>query len=246
MRRSHNETQATTCVKDAFAAGFENINMDLIYGVPGLSMKKWEYNLRTALSLPVQHLSAYHLTYEEGTVFHHWRKKGRLSELEENTSINQYLMLRAISKEHGFEHYEISNFAREGYRSKHNTSYWENKKYLGFGPAAHSYNGKERSWNVSSLKKYIEKVNGGGAYNEKEKLSETDSFNDYLIISLRTISGIKELFIKENFGKDCLSALMKAAKPQIKAGNLIHENGYVRIGGDHWLKADMIIRELIV
>lgn len=246
MRRSHNETQSTACIKDASSAGFENINMDLIYGVPGLNMQKWKHNLQAVMSLPVQHLSAYHLTYEEGTIFHHWRKKGKLLELEEKTSVEQYHMLRELSREHGFEHYEISNFSKAGFRSKHNTSYWENKKYLGLGPAAHSYNGKERSWNVSSLKKYIENVNRGGVYSKKEELSEKDKFNDYLIISLRTINGISEAYIKENFGEERLSKFLSAAKTHTRDGNLIRGSGYIKIDPDLWLKADMIIRDLIV
>ncbi len=246
MRRSHNEAQSTASILDASSLGFENINMDLIYGVPGLSIKKWEHNLQKVMELPVQHISAYHLTYEEGTIFHHWRKQGRLHELEDTISVEQFVLLRLMSKEHGFEHYEISNFAVEGFRSKHNTSYWENKNYLGLGSAAHSYNGKERSWNVSSLKKYINKVNGGGVYNEKEELSEKDRFNDYLIITLRTKSGMSKDFVKDSFGEERLSVFMNSAATHLASGSLIQENGYVRIDPEYWLIADSIIRDLII
>lgn len=245
MRRSHSDKQSRICIEDAAAAGFDDINIDLIYGVPGLSLKNWEHNLHTATDLPVQHISAYHLTYEEGTVFHHWRKKGRLKELSENTSIEQFILLRKHTEAKDFEHYEISNFARKGYRSKHNTSYWEGKKYLGFGPAAHSFTGQERSWNVASLKQYIEALDLGKNYSEKESLSERDRFNDYLITSLRTSKGICERTIREDFGEGMLKMLMKKMKTGIEKGIIKKEGGHVSINQEEWLKADMIIRELI-
>ncbi|MFC2129246.1 radical SAM family heme chaperone HemW [Bacteroidota bacterium] len=246
MRRSHSETQSIECINEANSAGFDNINMDLIYGVPGLSMQKWEHNLKTAINLPVKHLSAYHLSYEAGTVFHHWRKKGKLKETEENTSVEQFIMLQQMTQEHGFEHYEISNFAKEGFRSKHNSSYWENKTYLGLGPAAHSFNGKERAWNVSSLKNYIELVKVGEGYNEKEKLSEKDRLNDYLIITLRTKWGANVEYVKQEFGDATQESLLRSAETYIHEGTMMLNQGMLHIKADHWLKADMIIRELIV
>lgn len=246
MRRSHTETQSNECINEAYSAGFDNINMDLIYGVPGLSIQKWEYNLETAMNLPLKHLSAYHLTYEAGTIFHHWRKKGKLFEVEENISIEQYKMLRTMTADQGFEHYEISNFAKEGFRSKHNTSYWENRIYLGFGPAAHSYNLKERSWNVSSLKNYLELVEKGDGYHEKEMLSDRDRFNDYLIISLRTKQGADVEYVKQEFGDPAYESLLKSSKNYIKEGTIILDQGMMLIKAKHWLKADMIIRDLIV
>lgn len=246
MRRSHNETQAWECIQRASAEGFRNINMDLIYGVPGLSMKKWEENLLQTMELPVQHLSCYHLTFEEGTIFDHWRKKGKLSEVKEEISIEQYRLLKQITSEKGFEHYEISNFAIKGYRSRHNTAYWENKPYLGLGPAAHSYNGKERSWNVSSVNRYIDEVMKGGMYNAKEILTTKEKFNDYLLSSLRTIWGIDLGYIRSCFGESMHDELLIAAKKQREGGLLLIEGEKMKIDQVNWLKADMIIRDLIM
>ena len=145
---------------------------------------------------PVTHISAYHLTYEPGTIFHHWRKKGRLTanEVPEQISIDQYYLLRKLTGAAGFEHYEISNFACKGFRSRHNSTYWTGRKYLGLGPSAHSFNGKERSWNVSSLKQYIEKINSGEKFSESEIIlplpahdPRKDSYHDYLLTIVKNI-----------------------------------------------------------
>lgn len=246
MRRSHSKEQAGNSIINAANKGFDNINIDLIYGVPGLSKKKWEKNLFDAMALPVQHISAYHLSYERGTIFDHWRKRGRLVEAEESESIEQYKLLRDISARSGFEHYEISNFALEGYRSKHNSSYWENKVYMGLGPAAHSYNGKNRRWNVSSVKEYVDALEKGKSFNENEVLSEKDRFNDYLIISLRTSKGADLEYIRLEFGRSVCDALLKAARRHTKTGALILLEDKLVIDQDQWLKADMILRDLIM
>jgi oxygen-independent coproporphyrinogen III oxidase len=246
MRRSHTETQAAKCILNAAEAGFNNINMDLIYGVPGLSMKKWERNLHYAMELPVQHLSAYHLTYEAGTIFDHWKKKGKLFEVEETISIEQYKLLKEISSGSGFEHYEISNFALDGYRSRHNTAYWENKAYLGLGPAAHSFDGAHRSWNVSSVKSYINKLEKGGVFNKKETLTEKDRFNENLIVSMRAIWGLDMEYIRSAFDDSAHEALLQAAKSHIESGVLQLQNDKLTIDPDQWLKADMVLRDLII
>jgi oxygen-independent coproporphyrinogen-3 oxidase len=125
MRRSHSAKQSSECMFTAYEKGFHNINMDLIYGLPDLTLEQWEKNLQKALKQPIQHISAYHLTYEPGTVFHHWKKKGKITEAPEKISLEQYEKLRELTGLQGFEHYEISNFAKEGFRSKHNTTYWK-------------------------------------------------------------------------------------------------------------------------
>jgi len=246
MRRSHTEIQATESILNAAKAGFNNINMDLIYGVPGLSMNKWEKNLEDTMALPVHHLSAYHLTYEAGTIFDHWKKKGKLFEIEDIVSIEQYKLLRDITAGNGFEHYEISNFALEGYRSKHNTAYWENKVYLGLGPAAHSYDGKDRSWNVSSVKKYIEAIEKEDVFNEKETLTKNNRFNETLIISLRVQWGVDMEYIRSEFGDAIHIGLQKSAQQFVESGILLYEDHKLRIDPDQWLKADMILRDLII
>lgn len=246
MRRLHTEAQARDCIQNAAEQGFDNINLDLIYGVPGLSMRKWEENVRTVMQLPVVHISAYHLTFEAGTIFDHWRKNGRLFEVEEIISIEQFKVLKEITADHGFDHYEISNFSKKGFWSKHNTAYWENKIYLGLGPAAHSFNKTERRWNVSSVKKYIAALNEGTYFYEKEVLKLSDRFNDYLIISLRTKWGADLNYIKSEFGEATRTTLLKSADQFMKEGVIFLEKERMKIDSASWMKADMIIRELIV
>jgi len=246
MRRSHSVEQAMRCIELSHEAGFRNITMDLIYGIPGQNLRNWEKNVLLAMKLPIQHLSAYHLSYEPGTVFSHWKKKGRIKEIPEELSIEQYHLLRKITSEHGFEHYEISNFAKEGYRSRHNSSYWDGSNYLGFGPSAHSYNGRERRWNISSLQKYTEGSKTGGRIFEHEVLSRRDRFHDYLITSLRTSDGLGKNSIRDSFGEDFLLNLEKKLKPLSDQGEMIMDGDRIRMSPGGWLKSDHLIRELML
>ena len=195
MHRRHDAGRAVKAVEDAAAAGFDNISVDLIYGIPQLAPEEWKNNLFTALQLPVNHLSAYLLTFEEGTVFGQWLKKGKIQLPAEETVIEQYRDLVEITREKGFIHYEISNFGKKGFFSKHNLLYWSRKKYLGFGPSAHSYDLRTRQWNVSDLKKYTGCAGGDGC-REKEVLNLKDRYNDYVLTSLRTMWGAEREFIK--------------------------------------------------
>ncbi len=167
-------------------AGFSDISIDLIFGLPGLTNDQWIKNIRTATSLPVNHISAYHLTFHEGTVFDKWLRNGTLSEITEEESIEQFEILMGIMATTDFEQYEISNFARNGAYSKHNCNYWLGKNYLGLGPSAHSYNGNSRQWNIANLEFYVSSIHSEKPAFESEILSETDKLNDYLITRLRT------------------------------------------------------------
>ncbi len=246
MKRSHTSIQAERSVEDAAAAGFENITMDLIYGVPGQIPREWEQNIEKALALPVSHISAYHLTFEPGTVFDHWRKKGRLLPVHEEESVNQFQLLRSLLLERGFDHYEISNFALNGNRSAHNMLYWSGKPYLGLGPSAHTYDGTNRSWNVSSLTKYMEGVSRGSGFNETEKLSTIERYHDYLITSLRTRWGVDPNLLERQFGSDIALHFAKKSKPFLEQGTLGILDGHMAIHPDHWLLTDHILRELFV
>ncbi|MFW5821085.1 MAG: radical SAM family heme chaperone HemW, partial [Bacteroidota bacterium] len=182
MRRSHNATQAVEAINNAKEAGFKDINCDLIYGIPGMTSETWERNLETLMGLEIQHISAYHLTFEPGTVFDHWRKKNRIFPVQEEESLRQYEILKEKTEKAGFVHYEISNFALPGFFSKHNLTYWKNKKYIGIGPSAHSYDGKRRFWNISSNKKYMEMLNSNSCnYLDSEVLSVKDMYNEYML-----------------------------------------------------------------
>ncbi len=201
MRRSHNARQAKAAIMDVRDLGFDNFSIDLIYGVPGMGTGDFRRNLEQALELNVPHLSAYHLTYETGTVFDHWRKKGRLVPAEEEESLRQFSLLRTLTGEQGYHHYEISNFARDGFFSKHNLSYWRQVPYIGIGPSAHSYDGRQRRWNIPDLRKYTDALlKGEGKYYDYEELSNTDLYNEYILTSLRTMWGLDLHALAERFG----------------------------------------------
>jgi len=246
MRRSHNAEQGSRAVYEAAAAGFDNITVDLIYGIPGQSVTHWQENIKKVLELPVKHISAYHLTFEAGTVFDHWRKKGRISPVPEGESVEMYHMLREELSGAGFEHYEISNFALEGWRSRHNQLYWSGRPYLGFGPSAHSFRGNRRHWNVASLKQYMKSLEEGSPVSEMEELSEKEQYHDYLITSLRTCEGVDLSLIKDRFGESVRKDFTKTSKKFLDDGLLIEKGERVAIDPHGWLLADHIMRELFL
>jgi oxygen-independent coproporphyrinogen-3 oxidase len=190
MNRRHNSLQAEKAINYILEAGFGNISVDLIYGVPGLTMEEWEETLRRTVVFDIQHLSVYHLTIEPDTVFGKMKKQGLLDEIEEEYSVAQYNLLLEITEGAGFINYEISNFGKEGFFSKHNTSYWQQIPYIGLGPSAHSFNGYSRQWNENDVDKYIEEIDNGRLPYEKEELDEKVRFNEYVMTSLRTMWGI--------------------------------------------------------
>jgi len=246
MRRTHNAEQAETSIRLASAGGFDNITMDLIYGMPGQSLAEWEENIEKAISLPVSHLSAYHLTFETGTVFDHWRKKGRMLPVPEEESVDQYRILRDKLLSAGFEHYELSNFGRGALVSKHNMLYWSGAAYLGLGPSAHSYDGTQRSWNISSTKKYIEGIASGKVISETEHLTSKERYHDYLITSLRTKWGADPAHIEEAFGLRFRLHFEKEAEAFLEKGNMSVAAGRLHIEPEHWLITDHILRALFM
>lgn len=246
MRRSHNSEQALSSIKNAQDIGIDNINIDLIYGTPGMTLGEWQENLEKAISLNIPHISAYHLTYEAGTVFDHWRKKKKIIPIDEELSLDQLKHLIKRTEEEGFIHYEISNFAKEGFLSQHNQNYWKGIPYIGIGPAAHSYDGISRYWNISSLKKYIdESQKDSFKYSEYESLSLNDRYNEYIMISLRTMWGLEMDKIEQSFGKDYVKYTESTAKPLIEK-NLLKKSGQnISISKQGIFLADQIIREFI-
>ena len=221
MNRRHSVLQAIQSVKWAKRAGFSNISIDLIYGLPNQNLEQWERNVRIAVELDVQHISAYNLTYHEGTVFYDQLKKGILKELPDELSLQQFELLIRILKEAGFEHYEISNFCKPGLYSQHNSSYWKNKTYLGIGPSAHSFDLQTRRWNVSSISKYLDGLENNQSYSETEILTEQDRYNDYIITSLRTIWGISEEFIQTEFSAPYFIHLLKIREKYLQSGHIV-------------------------
>lgn len=190
MNRAHSAEQAKESLSIARELGFDNLTIDLIYGVPNSTMDTWKNELAELKRFEVPHLSAYCLTIEENTVFGNWHKKGKIVLPEDELSLNQFEYLIDFAQANGLEQYEISNFAKPGYISRHNSAYWLGEKYLGIGPSAHSYDQIERSWNVANNTRYIKALQNQTAFSEKEILSEKDRFNDYILTRLRTKWGI--------------------------------------------------------
>lgn len=199
MNRAHDAQQAINGLKLALEA-FENITMDLIYGSPVLSDDMWRKNVETATSLGVPHLSCYALTVEEKTPLFKSIQLHKTIDVDSDRQARQFLMLMQWLKEKGYEHYEVSNFAKPGFRSRHNSSYWKGIKYLGLGPSAHSYNGLERRWNIANNQIYMKGVNEGLPNRETELLSVKDRLNETIMISLRTMEGLDLDEIEKNFG----------------------------------------------
>lgn len=202
LNRRHNSAQAAMALKETFNAGFENVTIDLIYGIPGMSVQEWASNLDFSFSFDIKHLSAYHLTFEPGTVLGKMLEKGLISEIEEEESASLFNTLIEKSESAGFIHYEISNFGKPGYFSVHNSNYWKQVNYLGLGPSAHSFNGYSRQWNISDVKGYIKSVNTGKSFFEKEELDIKARFNEYIMTSLRTMWGIDLEYIEKTFEKE--------------------------------------------
>lgn len=246
MNRRHGVMQAIQSVKWAKTAGFRNISIDLIYGLPNQTLEEWERNVQVAVQLDVQHVSAYNLTYHEGTVFYDQLKKGILKELPDELSLQQFEILIRTLKDAGFEHYEISNFCKPGFYSKHNSSYWKNQKYLGVGPSAHSFDLVSRRWNVSSIGAYLDGIENSKSYSESEILTEQDRYNDYIITGLRTIWGVSEELIKSEFSAAYLDHFQKVSEKYLQSGKVIRTSEKVSLSPEGLFISDQIMADFMV
>ena len=197
LNRNHSSFDVENSIKISQDLGINNINLDLIYGLPKLSVKDWEEDLNKAISLNVTHLSCYCLTIEKGTVFFNRLKKGTLKVVSDKHKTDQFLLMRKILINENYIHYEISNFCKQNYRSKHNSSYWNFQKYLGVGPSAHSFNGKTRQWNISNNSKYINSIKNNEVFYEEEVLTRNNIINEFILTSLRKMEGISNKKLKE-------------------------------------------------
>jgi oxygen-independent coproporphyrinogen-3 oxidase len=245
LNRRHSAVQAFQCIENAKNAGFNNISLDLIYGLPGMTHTEWVKNLETAFSLDIQHLSAYHLTIEPNTAFSRLSKRGLLQLPEEEESAAQFIVLHEWAMKNGFIHYEISNLCREGYYSTHNTNYWRSKKYLGIGPAAHSYNIESRQWNIADVKKYMNALRSDQSYFEKEPLAVKTRFNEYIMISLRTIWGVDLEQVFRDFGEKISADFERDLQPFIQSGKIIKQGNIVTMTPEAWLISDHILTRLM-
>jgi len=211
MNRAHNSKESKACLEYA-SKHFDNITIDLIYGIPNMSLEKWHINLDMALSLGVNHISSYALTVEPKTALDTFVKKGTYPPMDEELALQHFNALAAKTSDHGFIHYEISNFGKPDYFSKHNTSYWQGKTYLGIGPSAHSFYGDQRSWNVSNNTKYIQAIQKRELPKTSEYLSKQDQFNEYVMTGLRTIWGVSFESVEHNFDPSFLKHLKAASE----------------------------------
>jgi len=243
MNRVHNAAQAAGSIRRAQDAGLENISIDLIYGTPGLTDSRWEKNVEQALALAIPHLSCYALTVEPRTALDKMIRQHKKADVDPDDQARQFLLLMDWLNAAGYEHYEISNFSLPGHRSRHNTSYWQGKPYLGLGPSAHSYNGVSiREWNIANNALYIDAV--GLPPSEKEQLTPTQQLNEYIMISLRTMEGTDLAYVAERFGADKAADLQSRAARYIREGKLSAANSRLVLSKEGKLLADGIAADL--
>lgn len=242
MNRAHTSQQAFGSLQLAIKH-FDNITIDLIYGTPQLTNEKWKQNIETVVSLGIPHLSCYALTVESKTPLDKMIRQQKSEDVNPDKQSAQFLLLMNWLEEAGYEHYEISNFAKPGWRSHHNSSYWQGKNYLGLGPSAHSFNGKSRQWNISNNNIYIESVNKSILPFEKEELSETQKLNEYIMTSLRTMEGIRFEALSLGFGVE-RSRILDKSKKYIENSLMKLENNSLVLTKEGKLLADGIAAEL--
>jgi oxygen-independent coproporphyrinogen-3 oxidase len=246
MNRAHTAREAQGSIKRVQDAGFENITADLIYGFPLLSKPKWEHNIQQLIELDIPHISSYSMTVEPATALSSFIKKGEQKPMDEGQSTAQFLILMEQLTEAGFEHYEISNFAKPGLYSKHNSNYWEGVSYLGIGPSAHSFNGESRQWNVSNNSKYIDQIQLKKIPAEMEVLSTENRINEYIMTSLRTSKGMSLQKITEHFGSDYSKEVRNGLDPFADKNWINLNDQIVTLTTDGKLFADHIASELFI
>lgn len=239
MNRRHTAAEAADAVRRAQDAGFDNITVDLIFGIDGFGGEVLERNIDAVLSLDVQHVSAYHLTVESGTAFGRLAACGKLRTVDEQTSEREFLVLHEAFTAAGFEHYEVSNYARPGFRARHNSSYWSGDEYLGIGAGAHSFDGLSRRWAAPTVGDYLADRGAG-----EEVLSTTDRRNEMIMTALRTADGLRTERFAEAFGPEAEERLRRAVQPWIDAGTVVEECGALRIPPERFLVSDSVIGSL--
>ncbi|MGB7785213.1 MAG: radical SAM family heme chaperone HemW [Salinimicrobium sp.] len=243
MNRAHNEKEALESIRTA-KKYFDNISIDLIYGIPGMSRERWQENLQVALDLEVPHISSYALTVEPRTALKSMIEKGKIAPVNEEAAKAHYDFMIKVLEAAGFDNYEFSNFGKPGYFSRNNTAYWFGKPYLGIGPSAHSFDGSNRKWNVSNNSLYIKALQKGQIPEEIEELSTIDRYNEYVMTRLRTKWGIDLDEVQENFGDDFLKYLLKEAEPLLKNEFLEKEGEHLKVSKKGKFLSDGIAADL--
>ena len=241
LHRRHTAEQVTTAVDRLRAAGIKNISIDLMYGFPGETIADCEADIAKALSLQVEHISTYCLMIEEDTQLQQMLQQGNITETEEELERQMYFTLKDRLETAGYEHYEISNFARPGYRSRHNSSYWRQVPYLGLGAAAHSFDGKNRQWNVADINRYIEGIEQGRPVVEHETLTPDNHYNEVVMTALRTCEGIDTATLADDYHDYCLAQ----AKPFLANGLLENDGTWLRLTREGLFVSDMVMTALM-
>jgi oxygen-independent coproporphyrinogen-3 oxidase len=244
MNRAHDAQQAAECIRLAQGTGFSNLSVDLIYGTPTLSDNNWSRNVEKVINLGIPHLSCYALTVEPKTVLEKMIAEKKIANVETEKQAIHFEMLMQWMNEAGYEHYEISNFCKPGCRSKHNSSYWQRKSYLGLGPSAHSFNGISRQWNVANNALYIRSLFKNVLPFEIETLTTDQRHNEYIMTSLRTLEGISLQKVTNEFGELRTQELLKSAQPYIQHRTLKLENRHLQTTIKGKLLADGIAADL--
>ena len=244
MNRVHNAAQAKTVIAKARAAGFEHFTVDLIYGIPGLTDERWQYNMDWVVQQGINHLSCYALTVEPKTPLHKLIGNLQKQDIDAAQQSRQFVQLMNTMQAAGFEHYEISNFAKPGHRSKHNSSYWHGVSYLGLGPSAHSFNGTSRQWNVANNQQYIQSLQQKKIPFEQELLTSAQQLNEYIMTSLRLMEGCNLEWVKEKFGTDKMMQLQREAERFTHLHWIKDENNHLVLTNEGKLFADRIAGDL--
>lgn len=245
LQRRHTADQAIRAFQGCRTAGFQNISIDLMYGLPGETLTSWKKDLKQALSLHPEHISAYHLIYEEGTPLWKLREQHKVEEADEDLSVSLFGTLIDELTTAGYEHYEISNFCRPDKYSRHNTSYWRGIPYLGCGPSAHSFNGTTREWNVSSIDLYIKGIEGNQRDFETENLDQTTRYNEFIITTIRTVWGTPIEKLKQEFGNELWEYCRKMSAPYLENGKLEIHEGALRLTREGIFISDSIMSDLL-
>ncbi|NCI45423.1 radical SAM family heme chaperone HemW [Sediminibacterium soli] len=244
MNRAHDAAQALQSIELAQTHGFTNITVDLIYGSPGLTDEKWEKNLAQVLRLGIPHVSCYALTVEPRTALAHMIETHTAEDIDPDKQARQFQLLTRRLGAAGFEQYEISNFARPGFRSRHNSSYWQGKPYLGLGPSAHSFDGVSRQWNIANNALYLQAIEKNTAPFEKEILTPAQQFNEYVMTALRTAEGISQQKIGSHWGDEVLNRFRVAAEKHLRAGHIVLQKGHYVLAPEGKFLADGIAADL--
>lgn len=244
MNRAHSVRQSYQSIEDSLACGFTNMSIDLIYGSPLLTDEGWEKNVQIATDYGIPHLSCYALTVEEKTPLHKQIARHMKANVDSDKQARQFLLLMQWLKEKGYEHYEVSNFAQPGFRSRHNSSYWKGESYLGLGPSAHSYNGTTRQWNIANNNRYIQNIHQGIINSEAEVLTPVQKLNEYIMISLRTMEGIDLNKITSDWDTHHATAIEKRLQRYMDARMVQLNNNFIQLTDEGMLMADGIAADL--